>query len=216
MKRVPASRYVLFGLLVGAGLFWDLYSKHVVFTDLGYRDRAANAITPVRGEHVIFDAPPQVEGESVAYLEGWMTFRLLTSFNRGALWGIGQGQTWVFASLSLVAVIGIPCWLFAFRAAISKWLTVSMSLVLAGTLGNLYDRLALHDCINLKTGEPLHAVRDFLLFTFGTFHWPVFNFADVFLVTGATMLVVQSFQAEDKASEPSSETPADTESAPAS
>jgi signal peptidase II len=210
MKRVPASRYVLFGLLVTAGLFWDLYTKDVVFTDLGYRDRTAPAVVPVVGEHVLFEAPPNIEGESIPYIEGWLTFRLLTSFNEGALWGIGQGMTWVFASLSLVAVIGIPCWLFAFRAAISKWLTVSMALVLAGTLGNLYDRLALHDCINLKNDEPMHAVRDFLLFTFGTFAWPVFNFADVFLVTGAAMLVVQSFQAEELVVEPSAEASAET------
>ena len=32
---------------------------------------------------------------------------------------------------------------------------------------------------------PLQAVRDFLHFRFGTFDWAIFNFADVFLVTGA-------------------------------
>ena len=36
------------------------------------------------------------------------------------------------------------------------------------------------------------AVRDFLLFHFNGWDWPVFNFADVFLVTGATMLALQS------------------------
>jgi signal peptidase II len=191
MKPVPASRYVVFALLAGGGLFWDLWTKHTVFADLGYPGDGY-VERPFEGQHSLFDFPPHREGESRPYLdEGWIAARFFTSFNQGALWGIGQGWTWVFALLSVVAAIGVFYWLFVYGAAISKWLTVALSLIMAGTLGNLWDRVGLHGCeVN---GQLLFAVRDFLLFTFGEYNWPVFNFADVFLVTGAIMLVLQSF-----------------------
>ncbi len=178
MKRVPANRYVCFLMLSVSGLICDLYSKHAVFTDLGYPGQSSEWVEQ--------------------YFGGWSTFRLYTSFNEGALWGIGQGYTWFFAALSVLAVAGVLYWLFYLGAAQSWWLTVSLALIMSGTLGNLYDRVGLHGCVDLSKGppEPIFAVRDFLLFTFGQFHWPVFNFADVFLVTGAGMLVVQSFLAE--------------------
>lgn len=171
MKRAPANRCYLFVLLTGIGLYWDLYTKHVVFQDLGFPGRSSD------------------------WVYGWfddaVTFQLFTSFNEGALWGFGQGYAWAFAALSVVAIVGVIYWLFFYGAARSWWLTVSLSFVMAGTLGNLYDRLGFHQCI--VDGAVKHAVRDFLLFIFGTFPWPVFNFADVFLVTGAIMLVLQSF-----------------------
>lgn len=196
MKPVPASRYVVFALLAGGGLFWDLFSKHTVFRDLGYpadyvQRHVQKRIEPVPGKHTLFDAPAHHEGVSDPYLQGWTSFRLWTSFNEGALWGIGQGWTWLFALLSIVAAAGVLYWLFVHGAAISWWLTAALSLIMAGTLGNLWDRLALHGCV--VDGKLMYGVRDFLLFTFGKFPWPVFNFADVFLVTGAIMLVLQSF-----------------------
>jgi len=106
---------------------------------------------------------------------------------------MGQGLSWLFALLSLVAIAGILYWLFVQHAAKSYWLTVSLSFVLAGTLGNLWDRLGMHGFTD-EVGHTYYAVRDFLLFTFGSYHWPVFNFADVLLVTGAIMLVLHSFQ----------------------
>ena len=189
MKRVPASRFVVFLLIAAAGLAWDLYTKHAVFADLGY---PAGMPHLMQGAHEIFDHPPGNEGVSRMYLTGWMTFRLFTSFNQGALWGVGQGYTWLFSTLSLGAIIGVLYWLFVHGAARSLWLTVSLALVMAGTLGNLYDRLGFHGYAD-QEGATIRAVRDFLLFTFGEFHWPVFNFADSFLVTGAIMLVLQSF-----------------------
>lgn len=173
MTRVPANRYLAFFLLAVAGVTGDLYSKHVVFADLGY---------------------PFKSGKP--FFEGWISFRFYTSFNEGALWGVGQGYAWLFAALSCLAIAGILYWLFVYGAAASLWLTVSLAFIMSGTLGNLYDRLGLHGCFNPETDGPRYAVRDFLLFIFGEYRWPVFNFADVFLVTGAVMLVVQSFQAE--------------------
>lgn len=190
MNRVPANRYICFLLVATAGLAWDLVTKEVTFQDLGYFNVPRNNLI-VPGRHQHFQPAQDVEGQSRLYIDGWVTFRLFTSFNPGALWGIGQRHTWLFASLSIVAIGGVVYWLFVKQAAISWWLTVSLSLILGGTFGNLYDRIALHGYTDVN-GEPIRAVRDFLLFTFGGWHFPVFNFADSFLVTGAIMLVVHS------------------------
>jgi signal peptidase II len=200
--RIPASRVILFVLLTAVALTVDLTSKSLVFNDLGYP--GADPKPTAAGTHDRFRFPVTHEGESIPYInvDHVISFRLLTSFNRGALWGLGQDYTWVFAALSMAAVVGIPVWLFGFSAARSLWLTIALALILGGTLGNLYDRMGLHGCRDTK-GLPLPAVRDFLLFTFGSFHWPVFNFADVFLVTGASMLVVHSlFPIGSTAAEP--------------
>lgn len=207
MKQSLSRRAVLFCLIVAAGAVFDVYSKDVVFRDLGLQSaRNGQAVSIVPAEHQLFDHPPWREGESLPWIEGWTTFRLYTSINRGALWGMGQGLTWLFASLSVVAVGAILYWLFVYGAARSRWLTVALALIMSGTLGNLYDRMALHGYQDVD-GQAIHGVRDFLLFTFGQFAWPVFNFADVFLVTGAVMLAVQSLwfpQAELAAPEDSS------------
>jgi signal peptidase II len=109
---------------------------------------------------------------------------------------MGQGQSHLFAGLSILAALGILYWLFIHKGATSWWLTIALSFVMAGVLGNLYDRVGLHGWRDAK-GAPVHAVRDFLHFWFfeGTpahFDWAIFNFADTYLVTGAIMLVIQS------------------------
>lgn len=174
MSPIPRNRYVWFFCLTVFALALDLVSKDVVFADLGHPGGQSDWVQ--------------------SFFGGWSTFRFYTSINQGALWGIGQGKSWLFASLSVVAVVGILVWLFRYGAAQSLWLTIALGLILGGTLGNLYDRCGFHECV--INGRLVYGVRDFLLFTFGSFHWPIFNFADVFLVTGAVMLGIQSFRAE--------------------
>ncbi|MBQ16036.1 MAG: peptidase A8 [Planctomycetaceae bacterium] len=199
--RTGLASVVIFGALAVVGVVADLWSKAWVFDR--FRDPA---FVPA--------APRPLAG-------GWATFQLTTSFNEGALFGIGQGLTWVFALLSLVAVGGVLYWLLVLGGNRSTWLTIALGLILAGTLGNLFDRTGLHGETypegTLRAGQQRYAVRDFLLFTFGDpgtplpgrYHYPVFNFADVFLVTGAVMLVLKSFQAEE---DPESEQDADSAS----
>jgi signal peptidase II len=193
MKSVPGSRYVVFFVVAVVGSAFDIVSKNAVFRDLGY---PARHLPPFAvGEHRLFPQHPLVEGESSALLEGWVQFRLFTSFNAGALWGFGQGLQLLFVVLGLLAIAAVLYWLFGYGAARSLWLTACLALIIAGTIGNLYDRAGLHGCED-PTGNRIYAVRDFLLFTFGGWPWPVFNFADVFLVTGASMLVLQSLLLE--------------------
>lgn len=176
MDRAPASRLVIFALLAAGGLAADLASKHAVFDRL------------------------DVGGSTGWLLDGWLKFRLYTTFNHGALWGVGQGMTWLFAVLSVAAVIGVFYWLFRGGAARSLWLTVALALITAGTLGNLWDRAGMHG-IDGPDDRPVFAVRDFLHFRFGTFDWAIFNVADMCLVTGAIMLGLQSLRPEPKRAE---------------
>lgn len=178
-RSLPFNRYVWFFGLAIAGLGVDLGSKELVFADLGFPDGVSKWCLDIFG--------------------GWSTFRFYTSINEGALWGIGQGMTWLFAALSVVAIVAVCTWLFKFNAAKSLWLTIALGLIMAGTLGNLYDRLGLHGVERNDT--VIYGVRDFLFFTFGKFSWPIFNFADVFLVTGAIMLGIRSFQVEKATSQ---------------
>ncbi len=162
-----------------AGLGWDLWSKHQVFAALG-----CPGVLPGPGVHPVWKG--QVLGVAVQ-------FQLETTLNFGALWGMGQGQTWFFASLSVVAVCVIGYFVRNGQATASWWLTIAAGLLLAGTLGNLFDRLGLHGLKDAQ-GQSIRAVRDFLDFWFfGNFHWATFNFADTYLVVGAIMLVVHSF-----------------------
>ena len=101
---------------------------------------------------------------------------------------MGQGQGWLFAILSLFALVGICVWLFVFKAAQSKWMLVAMGLVTGGIIGNLYDRLGIPKLpIEFRGG-----VRDWILFRYQDYVWPNFNIADSLLVAGAIMLAIHS------------------------
>ena len=167
------GRYFAVVSLMTMGSAWDLWSKWSVFNLLG-----------------VHGVKPVWKGSLLGVV---VKFDLATTFNRGALWGIGQNQTWLFASLSFLAIGAIGYFIWSRQAIATWWLTIATGLLLGGTLGNLYDRLGLHGWKD--ENGPVYAVRDFLDFVFfdGKFEWATFNFADMYLVTGAIMLVLQSF-----------------------
>ncbi len=104
--------------------------------------------------------------------------------NHGALFGLFRDHKSTanlgFAVISLLAAAGIIIWSLNRTTAGDRWLCASLGLILAGTLGNLYDRVV------------FNGVRDFLHWNY-LFDWPVFNVADVCLVCGAGMLLLQAF-----------------------
>jgi len=115
------------------------------------------------------------------------------SRNPGALFGMGQGMTWLFVSTSVLAGIAILAWLFWFGAARDWRLTAALAAVSAGIWGNLYDRLGLPaelwpGAAHIITPSG-HTVRDWILFQWNDqWRWPNFNIADSLLVIGAAIL----------------------------
>jgi len=174
MNEAVRKSCALYSGLVVVSTGTDLASKHIVFDRLG-----------------VFDGTEWL-------LDGWVRFRIYTSLNEGALWGFGQGFALGFAVLSVAALVGICYWLFFRGGGNSRWLTVSLALVSGGTLGNLYDRLGLHGLQLSGRDGVVMAVRDFLHFQFGSFDWAIFNIADVCLVTGAIMLMLQSLRVPER------------------
>ncbi len=173
MKSVPPSRYLVFFFLAICGCLLDLATKSWIFDRLGM---------PLE--------------KPVWWL--WKdVFGLQTSLNEGALFGIGQGRVSFFSVMSVVAAIAICVWLFVARAARQWLVTVACGLITAGILGNLYDRLGLpglhwnypnpplHE-----VGEPVFAVRDWILVMIGSWPWPTFNLADSMLVVGAGLIII--------------------------
>ncbi|MBN1909949.1 MAG: signal peptidase II [Pirellulales bacterium] len=169
MRAVPLDRYLTFGSIAVLGLVADLATKHWAFSTAG------------------------MPGGPTRWL--WQdVVGLQTSLNEGALFGLGQGFVTVFALLAAVALVAVLAWLFVAGAARDRLLNIALACVTAGILGNLYDRLGMPgltwNYVNElhKIGEPVHAVRDWILVMIGPWHWPNFNIADSLLVCGAILL----------------------------
>jgi signal peptidase II len=131
------------------------------------------------------------------------------SWNEGALFGIGHGNVWLFTALSVLAGLAIPTWMFYWGAAHDRWMTVALACVMAGILGNLYDRLGLPDHLwpsrAVDVEQPVYAVRDWVLWQWNDqWRWPNFNVADSLLVVGAAILVWHAMRNPDHGAIPPS------------
>lgn len=129
-----------------------------------------------------------VLGESITIIENLL---YITSHrNRGAAWGILEGQMWFFYVITVIVIIGIIYYMTKFAKG-SKLLGISLSLVLGGAIGNFIDRVIRQEVV------------DFInTFPFG-YNFPVFNVADSALVIGVGLLLVQMVLEEREAKEKS-------------
>ncbi len=120
--------------------------------------------------------------------------------NQGALFGFLREHkelaNGLFATVSILAALGICFWLTRRSTARDGWLSAALGLILGGTVGNFYDRVV------------FNGVRDFLYFY--KIDWPVFNVADCCLVVGAIMLLIHAFltPSDPKPADPPADPPA--------
>ena len=114
-------------------------------------------------------------GESIEVITN---FLYITSHrNRGAAWGILEGQMWFFYIITVVVIIGIVYYM-------QKWAkgkilaSVALALMLGGAIGNFIDRLFRQEVVDFVD-----------VYIFG-YDFPIFNIADSSLVIGVILLMI--------------------------
>jgi lipoprotein signal peptidase len=189
--NVPAERSYrkVLWILVLLGTSLDQISKYTVFKWLYPRGPERNYdVVPGVFELVAQSTRNPVPSGALADLRS-ISGPTLPYVNEGALFGLGQEYkglaNTIFTVISIAAAVAIVYWSHRRTSARELGLCVALGLILAGTLGNLYDRLI------------FSGVRDFLHFYWFREMWgrdfPVFNIADCCLVFGAFLLLAQAY-----------------------
>jgi signal peptidase II len=118
--------------------------------------------------------------ESIPILAGF--FNLVHVRNRGMAFGLmnrpGNDLSFYFlTAASLFAVAFLFVWFYRMKE--EDWrVSLGLSLVLGGAIGNLIDRLRFREVV------------DFLDLYFGHYHWPAFNVADSAITVGTVWLAI--------------------------
>jgi signal peptidase II len=182
--RSPLGLLLFFGT-TAVGLALDLWTKALAY------------------EH-LRDQPP------LKFIPGWLHFTFTT--NPGAVFGLGEGRRALFITVS-VAAIGFLTYLYALSAG-RRFYQFLLGMLLAGVLGNMYDRVLyahvrdmIHALPNIYWPEFIARHLPANLANAGVFPW-VFNVADSLLCVGVFLMIVYSlFQAptEPAAMEPETE-----------
>jgi signal peptidase II len=176
-RSLPAL--AAFFVTVVLGLSADLWTKSYAFDHLAKYGLGARVI----------------DSDVYHFIPGWLEFTVTT--NQGAVFGLGAGQRFLFVTVSLAAILFLV-YLFANSGA-QRFYQIILGMLLAGVLGNLYDRIV------------FGYVRD-MIHALPAMHWPgawtvwgtdypgpsravfpwIFNVADVLLCTGVGLMIAYS------------------------
>lgn len=110
-------------------------------------------------------------------IEGF--FSLTNVMNTGGAFSLLAEHDWgifVLSGISFAVSVVLIVILVRLRGKQFELIRFALALVAAGTIGNMIDRIR------------LRSVLDFLMFRFGSYIFPVFNFADMCIVVGAILL----------------------------
>src|SRR5690625_2883632 len=107
-------------------------------------------------------------------------FYITSHRNKGAAWGILQGQFIFFYIITVIFVIGIIYYLHKYGKQ-HQGLAISLSLILGGAIGNFIDRLFRKEVV------------DFLDVMIFSYDFPIFNIADSSLVVGVILFAIITF-----------------------
>ena len=119
---------------------------------------------------------------SVPVIKGF--FNLVHVRNRGMAFGLmnrpGHGFKFYFLIAATLGAIVLLLFWFRKMKDEDHNITIGISLILGGAVGNLIDRVRLGEVI------------DFLDFYVGSYHWPAFNVADAAITIGIFWLAVNT------------------------
>lgn len=174
------------------GTLSDLWTKSWAFASVADAPVVIDREAVMAARHGLGAMTPP---DRMHVIPGVLDFTLV--LNPGAVFGIGAGQRVFFAAFTGVA-IGFALWVFARWTTPRDWVAhTGLGLLLAGGLGNLYDRLVFA-CVR-DFIHPLPRVR----LPFGL-KWPnngspevwpwVSNVADAYLIVGIVLILWHSWR----------------------
>lgn len=114
--------------------------------------------------------------ENIYYVNEYINFNLV--WNTGIGFGLfSSNSTIVYNLITLIISLAIASLIYFFinSTLLGK---ISLSLIIGGALGNLYDRIL------------FNAVPDFIDLYYGNFHWFTFNCADIFITIGIILFLL--------------------------
>ena len=113
--------------------------------------------------------------DSELFINEYLNFSLI--WNTGIGFGLLSFNTSIIYNLITFSIGIVILILFYFYLISEKSDKMIFSFIIGGALGNYYDRLY------------YNAVPDFIDLHYGSFHWFVFNIADVFITIGVVCLI---------------------------
>lgn len=116
-------------------------------------------------------------GERIPVFEPYLAW--LSHRNRGAAWGMLEGQMWLFAVITIAVIAGI-LYYFHKHAQGQPLFQLSLMVILGGAIGNFIDRML--------RGEVVDFVD--VLIPVVNYHFPIFNIADAALTIGVILMIV--------------------------
>lgn len=104
--------------------------------------------------------------------------------NTGAAWSILEGEQLLLIIISLVMIVIVYSMMFSFEE--NKLTNIAFGILFGGIIGNLIDRVL------------FGYVRDFIAITIFGYHFPIFNIADIDIVLGVFLLIIETVKGEIK------------------
>ena len=186
-RSLPALAAFFLTVILGLGA--DLFTKSYAFEHLARYGLGARVI----------------DSDVYRFIPGWLEFTVTT--NQGAVFGLGAGQRLLFVSVSVAAILFLV-YLFA-NSGGQRFYQVILGMLLAGVLGNLYDRIVFGYVRDMIHALPaMHWPGTWTLFgtdypgpSRAVFPW-IFNVADVLLCTGVALMIIYSLLHSPRETQP--------------
>ncbi|PMC38362.1 signal peptidase II [Bacillus sp. UMB0899] len=125
-------------------------------------------------------------GDHIPVIEN---FLYITSHrNRGAAWGILQGQMWFFYIITAIVIVGLIYYIQKHTKQ-NVVMGVALGFMLGGAIGNFIDRLFRKEVV------------DFINTYIFSYDFPIFNIADSALCIGVGLLFIHMLFFEGKKKE---------------
>ena len=118
------------------------------------------------------------------YFNSFLNFHLI--WNTGIGFGLFSSGTNFYYNLITILIVLINIVILIMIIKSNNYKLFFLLMVLGGSFGNLFDRVY------------YRAVPDFIDIHYGSFHWFVFNVADIFITIGIICLIIVEFILNNK------------------